>query len=133
MISLNPFIFISTQPYDGALMGIFPLYGIVILSNDEYTFSLSFDITADEMKYSLELFYSTCSVYVTKDNYGILYSYNKSSIIYLSCPWIFSIWTIYFNGSCSGNMNGIAFGNCPSSLGVQPIIPINKDGILFVK
>lgn len=127
----NPSVRVSESPTDGALVGLFPLYGTFSVGiHGENSTQLPFDASALDVQNALVRFNSVGNIIVTKDTYGIAYS-NAGKAMYGPSGHIFSIWTVFFTSTCNGNVNGIASGNCPSSLGQEPLISIDTSQIQF--
>lgn len=125
-------VVVSQSQSDGALSGIFPLYGSFSLGiHGENTTSLSFDATATDVQNALVALYSVGDITVTKDTYGVPLDANGVTL-YPSSPSIFSIWTIFFSSTCDSNVNGVASGNCPASLGEEPLLFVNTDRIQYL-
>jgi hypothetical protein len=127
---------VSTTGTDGALSGIFPLWGsFQISTHDESTPLLPFDASADAVQSALSNLYSVGNIHVTREDYGIAVLPDGVTPVYTSFnqKYIWSIWTVFFDSRCSGNFNGTASGNCPSSLGDEPLLSVSSSSLSFLR
>ncbi|CAM6003542.1 unnamed protein product, partial [Sphagnum balticum] len=125
-------VLFTDDPHFGALEGVFPLDGYFALIHDsENTSLLRYDATANEVKAALDALYSIGTVDVVKDNYGIPLSFDGMTPLYSTQPWIFSVWTIYFNGVCAGMTDGLPSPGCPASLGQESLLQVYSDNIFY--
>jgi hypothetical protein len=127
-------VVISTDPDEGAMSGLFPVWGTFQISiHGETTLPISFDASATELALALENLYSVGSLSVTKDVYGVAFERDGVTPVYSSKQYIYSIWSVTFSAVCSGNTMGIASGNCPSSLVNEPLMVTSAGNLNFAR
>ena len=125
---------ISQDQNDGALEGLWPVSGTFSIGvHGENTTELSFDASSSEVATALEALYSVGSVTVTKDSFGLplsnqtqdLYPYSTNNFL------VNSVWTVSFTAICTGNLGGVASGNCPASIGDEPLFFISTKNLQY--
>ena len=134
MTSDSSAVTVSVLESDGALSGIFPMWGTFTLGfKGENTTDLSFDASADEVESALEALYSIGDITVVKDVYGYPTAGDGVTSVYASdaANYLHSTWTVFFNGTCDGNFDGVASNKCPASLGDEPVIYVNNENIQY--
>ena len=135
MTTTSSAVTVSTLATDGALSGIFPLWGtFTIGAHGENTTTLPFDATPQAVKDALMALYSIGEVHVTKDTYGRPFRADGTSAVYTTAAanHIYSVWTINFDGACKDNVDGVASNKCPTSLVDEPLLYVNTENILHL-
>jgi len=131
--SLSTTVTVSNDASLGAIQGIYPIYGTFSLTyNNEITSPLLFDSSASDVEAALEKLYSVGDVSVQKDMYGTALQKDGTSSVYaygavdgLFKNYIFSIWTIVFNGGCVKSSR-----SCPVELGDVPLLGVDQSNIV---
>jgi hypothetical protein len=133
MSSSSTSVVVSSADTDGALSGLFPLWGSFTISiNGETTSSLSFDAGASDIQTALQAFYSLDDVTVLKDGYVVPYDQDGLTQFFTEKTYAFSIWTIAFRTSCSDSAGIITTGFCSGSDGDEALLAIDTADILYL-
>ena len=116
-----------TQPVDGNVNGIHPVWGTFTLMFDgEETEPLSTDASAAEVEAALEALDNIGDVTVWKDDLGL--SMQDAQGVLANDGALFSTWTVEFDGLCT---LGGEWANCPNNVGDLPLMTATQDMLEF--
>ena len=133
VVASDTTITISTNPSNGALSGIFPLWGTYTLGiNGETTAAIPLSASADDLQTILGNLYSLRDIVVTKDVYGVPYQSDSSlGQVYKNPQTVFSVYTITFRSSCFDATGMVMGGFCATYTGDESLFTVDPSNVQY--
>ena len=123
---------VSTSSTNGALSGIFPLWGSFSVGiNGEHTPSMPLDIDAAYLQNALQRFYTLQNVTVTKDGYTVSYGIDGITPFFSTDQYVYSIYTISYRTICSDSTGIIRTAVCLDYFGDEALLSVDTSNILY--
>jgi hypothetical protein len=111
-----------------ALRGLYPVTGSFSLAfKGETTLPIAYNASAAQVRAALMALYSIGDVHVTVDAFAV----PTTGAVEGTTQYISSVWAVHFNGTCGGNIGGVASNRCPASLGDEPLLVPHTELLLY--